>query len=393
MNSRGNSRTFCVLRSVGKSVHVPYRGTRPAHQKRQHVARRLRRLPGGRPVQDHPPLLHHIPPCGHKPCVQTFAADQFDEGLPEEKAAKSSFFNWWYVGIVFGATAAVLVVIYVEDYVGWKFGFGMLAVAVAAALDVSPVGSPFTRVAQVVVAAVRKRRLAEGICVEHESVEEGKLQPKPQAFYMLIQRTTMTRSITPKLQIAAASFQVFTGLTILTSVLIYEKAFIPIARAVSGNPSGITILQQIGTGLFLSILTMAVAALVESKWVRVARENGLLEEPKKTVAMAVYWLIPQYILCGISDVFTVVGLQELFYDQMPGGMRSIGAAAYISVVGIGSFLSSGLIAIVQGISSRAGNEWLGDNINRANLEGFYWVGWFECCQFVCLCFCCKRVCL
>lgn len=121
---------------------------------------------------------------GHKPCVQTFAADQFDENLPEEKAAKSSFFNWWYVGIVCGATAAVLVVIYVQDYVGWNFGFGMLAVAVAAALVVfligsrtyrrqAPVGSPFTRVAQVVVAAMRKRKLSEregrGICEEEES--------------------------------------------------------------------------------------------------------------------------------------------------------------------------------------------------------------------------------
>lgn len=120
---------------------------------------------------------------GHKPCVQTFAADQFDENVPDEKAAKSSFFNWWYVGIVSGATAAVLVVIYVEDYVGWSVGFGMLAVAVAAALVVflagsrgyrrqAPVGSPFTRVAQVVVAAVRKRRLSEregrGICIEDD---------------------------------------------------------------------------------------------------------------------------------------------------------------------------------------------------------------------------------
>ena len=51
---------------------------------------------------------------GHKPCVQTFAADQFDDDTPEEKDAKSSFFNWWYLGIVAGSCAAVFVVIYLQ---------------------------------------------------------------------------------------------------------------------------------------------------------------------------------------------------------------------------------------------------------------------------------------
>ena len=121
---------------------------------------------------------------GHKPCVQTFAADQFDENVPEEKLAKSSFFNWWYLGIVIGSTAAVLVVIYVQDNIGWAIGFGMPTVAVAGALLVFligqrtyrrsvPVGSPFTRMMQVVVAAVRKRNVpemhdAQGLCYEDE---------------------------------------------------------------------------------------------------------------------------------------------------------------------------------------------------------------------------------
>lgn len=51
---------------------------------------------------------------GHKPCVQTFAADQFDENLPKEKKAKSSFFNWWYAGIMVGATSSTLAVVYIE---------------------------------------------------------------------------------------------------------------------------------------------------------------------------------------------------------------------------------------------------------------------------------------
>ncbi|KAL2478170.1 Protein NRT1/PTR FAMILY 5.4 [Forsythia ovata] len=405
---------------------------------------------------------------GHKPCVQTFAADQFDDNLPEEKAAKSSFFNWWYVGIVCGATAAVLVVIYVQDYVGWNFGFGMLAVAVAASLLVfligsrtyrrqAPVGSPFTRMAQVVVAAVRKRRLSEreghGICQEEESngigleggariptlvrtsrfkfvdkamiiddidasrekrnqwrlcsinqVQEVKLllQLIPIWFsclmfavviaqlgtYFTKQGSTMNRSIGSNFHIPAASFQVFTGLTILTAVLLYERLFVPLARRVTGHSSGITILQRIGFGLFLSIITMVVAASIEARRVGIARKHELIDSPKSVVPMRIWWLVPQYMLMGLSDVFTIVGLQELFYDQMPVEMRSIGAAAYISVVGVGSFLSSVLISIVQGISSRSGHKWLGNNINQANLHYFYLVlaalSAVNLCGYICI---------
>ncbi|PON98789.1 hypothetical protein TorRG33x02_054040, partial [Trema orientale] len=107
---------------------------------------------------------------GHKPCVQTFAADQFDEDSPDEKEAKSSFFNWWYLGIVAGATAAMLLVIYIQDNISWTIGFGMLAAVLAAALLLFllginkyrkqiPVGSPFTAAAQVFVAAARKWRV------------------------------------------------------------------------------------------------------------------------------------------------------------------------------------------------------------------------------------------
>ncbi|GMI86201.1 hypothetical protein like AT3G54450 [Hibiscus trionum] len=121
---------------------------------------------------------------GHKPCVQTFAADQFDENNPEEKAAKSSFFNWWYLGIVTGASVAIVLVIYLQENVSWAAGFGVLAASLALALALfligmkryrkqSPTGSPFTTVAQVIVAAARKWRLTEtrgcrGICYDDD---------------------------------------------------------------------------------------------------------------------------------------------------------------------------------------------------------------------------------
>ncbi|KAM1157858.1 hypothetical protein TB2_027975 [Malus domestica] len=89
--------------------------------------------------------------------------------------------------------------------------------------------------------------------------------------------------------------------------------------------------------------------------------------------MRLWWLIPQYMVCDLSDLFALVGIQEFFYDQMPEEMRSMGAAAYLNVNGVGSFISSGIITLVQAISSKHGEKWLNDNINRAHLNYFYWV--------------------
>ncbi|XP_052192045.1 protein NRT1/ PTR FAMILY 5.4 [Diospyros lotus] len=386
---------------------------------------------------------------GHKPCVQTFAADQFDEEVPAEKKAKSSFFNWWYLGIVVGATTAILVVIYVQDHVGWAVGFGMPTGVTAVALVLfligsrtyrreAPVGSPFTRVAQVLVAAARKRRVREshGIFCEEtggdsgglptlrslartnqfrflnkamimdetdmstktrnpwrlcsaNQVEEVKLLLRlvpvwlsclmfavviaQLSTFFTKQSSTMIRKIGPHFEIPAASFQVFTGLTILVAVPMYDCVLVPTARSITGHPAGITMLQRMGTGIFLSAITMVVSALVEAKRVKAARDHGLTEAPKSIVPVTAWWLLPQYILCGLSDVFTVVGMQELFYDQMPEQMRSIGAAAHISILGVGSFMSSGIISGVQAISSRFSDGWLGDNLNRAHLDYFYWI--------------------
>ncbi|XP_068324841.1 protein NRT1/ PTR FAMILY 5.4-like isoform X1 [Pyrus communis] len=398
---------------------------------------------------------------GHKPCVQTFAADQFDEDSPEEKKAKSSFFNWWYMGIVVGASTATLAVIYVQDNVGWAAGFGILTGAMVVALVLfllgfkryrkqGPLGSPFTKVVQVLVAAARKRcvdgTLMTGFGVykddesQHDTrtlahtsqyrcldkamiidqldassmtrnpwrlcsqnqIEQVKLVLRlipiwlcclmfavVQSFsvtFFTKQGSTMVRSIGSNFKLPQASLQVFIGLTIIVVVPIYDRVFVPAARKITGHSSGITTLRRIGIGLFVSIFTMVVSALVEAKRVRIARDQNLLDNPKTIVPMRVWWLIPQYMICGLSDVFTFVGLQEFFYDQMPEEMRSMGAAAYLSAIGVGNFLSNAIISVVQEISSMHGEKWLGNNINRAHLDSFYWViaalGTLNLCVYV-----------
>ncbi|XP_058768501.1 protein NRT1/ PTR FAMILY 5.4-like [Vicia villosa] len=109
---------------------------------------------------------------GHKPCVQTFAADQFAEDTMEERDAKRSFFNWWYMAIVIGSVFAVFVIGYLMDNVSWAVGLLVLASMLAIALVVfllgieryikeSPKGSPLTSIVRVFVAAFRKWRVKD----------------------------------------------------------------------------------------------------------------------------------------------------------------------------------------------------------------------------------------
>ena len=191
--------------------------------------------------------------------------------------------------------------------------------------------------------------------------------------YFTKQGSTMIRSIGPHFQIPAASLQAFVGITIMITVPLYDRVLVPITRKFSGHYSGITLLQRVGIGLCISLLTMVVAALVEAKRLSIAKQYDLVDNYKEIVPMSVWWLLPQYILSGLADMFTFVGLQELFYDQMPESLRSLGAAAYVSVLGVGSFISSAIISIVQAISSSCGEKWLGNNLNRAHLDYFYWV--------------------
>ncbi|CAB4268478.1 unnamed protein product [Prunus armeniaca] len=200
----------------------------------------------------------------------------------------------------------------------------------------------------------------------------GVIQAQLHTFFTK-QSSTTIRSIGPHFQVPPASLQGLVGIAILIAVPVYDRFFIPLTRKYTGHPSGITVLQRIGIGLVMSILNMVVSALVEAKRLDVAKHYNLIDKPKTIIPMKVWWLLPQYLICGVSDAFTTVGLQELFYDQMPEQMRSIGAAAFISVIGVGSFISSGIISIVQSITSRNGDKWLGDNINRAHLDYFYGV--------------------
>ncbi|KAI9084345.1 hypothetical protein K1719_033687 [Acacia pycnantha] len=186
------------------------------------------------------------------------------------------------------------------------------------------------------------------------------------------QGVTLERKIWPGILVPAASLQSFISLSIVLFMPTYDRIIVPIARAITGKPSGISMLQRIGTGMFFSTIAMVVAAFVEMKRLKTAQDYGLIDMPGVTIPMSIGWLIPQYVLFGISMGFTMVGLQEFFYDQMPGELRSVGLALYLSIFGVGSFLSSFLVSCIEKATSGDGHySWFANNLNRAHLDYFY----------------------
>lgn len=107
---------------------------------------------------------------GHKPCLQSFGADQFDDDHLEERKKKMSFFNWWNFALCCGLFLGVTVIVYVQDSVSW--GVADLILTITLAITVVTFymgkycyryrvveGSPLMPMLQVLVAAIRKRNL------------------------------------------------------------------------------------------------------------------------------------------------------------------------------------------------------------------------------------------
>ncbi|KAK1290212.1 Peptide transporter PTR3-A [Acorus calamus] len=186
------------------------------------------------------------------------------------------------------------------------------------------------------------------------------------------QGTTLDRHMGPNFQIPPASLSAFVTLSMLISVVLYDRYFVKLMRRWTKDPRGITLLQRLGVGLALDILIMSVASLTERHRLNVARENGLVESGKQ-VPLTIFVLLPQFLLMGVSDAFFVVGKIEFFYDQAPESMKSLGTSFAMTSLGIGNFLSSIILKNTERVTrgSDGSGGWILNNLNASRLDYYY----------------------
>ncbi|KAL6909963.1 hypothetical protein ACP4OV_001221 [Aristida adscensionis] len=190
--------------------------------------------------------------------------------------------------------------------------------------------------------------------------------------FTIMQARSMDRHITRNFQIPAATMSIFGTTAMLVSLALYDRAFVPLARRVTGLPSGITYFQRMAIGLAISILGVGAAALVETKRRGTAAEHGLLDKPAAVVPISVFWLVPQFAIHGIAGAFSSVGHMEFLYDQAPESMRSTAAALFWLASSLGHYMGTVLVTVVQR-ATRGRGDWLQDNINRGRIDNYYWL--------------------
>lgn len=179
------------------------------------------------------------------------------------------------------------------------------------------------------------------------------------------------------LKLPVTCMPVFPGISIFLILSLYYYSFVPLARRITGHPQGASQLQRVGIGLAVSILSVAWSGIFERYRRNYAIKNGyqaIFITPMPD--LSAYWLLIQYCLIGIAEVFCLVGLLEFLYQEAPDAMRSVGSAYAAVAGGLGCFIATILNNIVKAIT---GNEsegqpsWLSQNINTGRFDYFYWL--------------------
>ncbi|KAL0385253.1 UNVERIFIED_CONTAM: protein NRT1/ PTR FAMILY 6.1 [Sesamum radiatum] len=380
---------------------------------------------------------------GIRPCVSSFGADQFDERSRDYKEHLDSH-RW--------GNRAFTAVVYIQMKHGWGSAFGSLAIAMGMSNLVFflgtplyrhrlPGGSPLTRVAQVLVAAFRKRNVSfqnsefvglyelpgqrsaikgsskiphteDFRCLDKAALrlkEDGvnpspwrlctvtqveeikillKLVPIPACTIMLnlilteyltlsVQQAYTLNTHMGHLKLPVTCMPVFPGLSIFLLLSLYYSVFVPLSRRITGHPHGASQLQRVGIGLAVSILSVAWAGMFERYRRNYAIEQGyeasfLTPMPD----LSAYWLLIQYCLIGIAEVFCIVGLLEFLYEEAPDAMRSIGSAYAAVAGGLGCFAATILNNIVKSVTGdveKRKPSWLSQNVNTGRFDYFYWL--------------------
>ncbi|KAL5189666.1 Protein NRT1/ PTR FAMILY 4.5 [Glycine soja] len=323
---------------------------------------------------------------GIKAALPALGADQFDEKDPKEATQLSSFFNWFLFSLTIGAIIGVTFIVWIGVNLGWDWSFIVCTLTILFAIVFICMGNSLFLDRAAIARSSTGARTTSGpwrLCTVTQ-VEETKILVRmlpiilstifmntclAQLQTFTIQQSTTMDTNLGGFKVPGPSVPVIPLLFMFVLIPLYDRVFVPLARRITGIPTGIRHLQRIGIGLVLSTVSMAVAGFVETRRKSVAIQHNMVDSTEP-LPISVFWLGFQYAIFGAADMFTLIGLLEFFYAESSAGMKSLGTAISWSSVAFGYFTSTVVVEVVNKVSG----GWLAsNNLNRDNLNYFYWL--------------------
>ncbi|KAJ9542647.1 hypothetical protein OSB04_029153 [Centaurea solstitialis] len=181
---------------------------------------------------------------------------------------------------------------------------------------------------------------------------------------VVLQVLAMDRHVGSRFQIPAGSMVVFGIIGTSITVALIDRFLIPSWKKLTGKTS--SPLQRIGLGHILTILSMAISALVESRRLSMARAHNL--KGNSVVSMSALWLVPQLVAVGVAEGFHFPAQVSLYYQEFPKSLKSTAGAMVALFIGIAFYLG---IAMIDLLKKTTG--WLPNGINDGRMDNVYWV--------------------
>ncbi|AEE78062.1 Protein NRT1/ PTR FAMILY 2.4 [Arabidopsis thaliana] len=346
------------------------------------------------------------------------------------------FFNWFFLALYIGAITGTTAIVYTQDNASWKLGFGLCAVANLISFIVfiagvrfykhdKPLGSPYTSLIRVLVAATMKRKAV--ISSKDEDYHQYGLGKEAKTYTTMPSKSFrfLNRAALKNKEDLNTSGDSSNNMWRLCSVQEVEdfKAIlrlVPLWAAVMflSTPVAVqmsmTVLQalvmdrklsphfEVSAGsLQVIVLVFGCVFIMLNNWIIYPMYQKLIGKPLtplqqvgighvftilsmaisavveakrlKTVEngghpMSVLWLVPALVMVGIGEAFHFPANVAVFYGEFPESLKNTATSLTSVVIGISFYLSTAVIDVIQRTTS-----WLPNDINHGRVDNVYWV--------------------